>query len=73
MRFTLSFDMSNDAFVDPDGKPGQVDINEVSAVLRRASYMTERDGLAYGLSAGSRGHLFDTYGNRVGHWEVTES
>jgi hypothetical protein len=56
-RFTMSFDMENDAFHDPDGSYG----DEVARILR---------DVAAKVSTQSGGKIRDVNGNTVGKWAV---
>lgn len=61
MRFTLTVEMDNEAFVYQEGK-------ETARILRKLA-----DKLEAQLREGDSGRLMDFNGNRVGEWRVEES
>lgn len=59
MKFTLEIDCDNAAF---DPSPGE----EINRILSRLAECGEP------FAAGDQAPLFDTNGNRVGHWKLAE-
>lgn len=61
MRFALSMDMDNDAFREDTGP-------EVARILRDVASTVEH----WNLEPGDSRFAYDSNGNKVGEWEVTE-
>lgn len=62
MKFKLTIDLDNDAFKACDGEG-----LELAIIMQRlALRFPER------IESGDGGNVFDSNGNRVGRWDVTE-
>jgi len=67
MKFTLSFDMDNDAFAFEGSTSEDAGVSEVRAILARLSDTLKGE---YRVHCGDGGRVRDTNGATVGRWAV---